>query len=29
LKGAKGLVTPAGARDLPVHRGAFDLRRAA
>ena len=29
LKGAKGLVTPAGARDLPVHRGTWELRRAA
>ena len=29
LKGAKGFVTAAGARDLPVHRGVFELRRAA
>jgi hypothetical protein len=29
LKGARGVVTPAGARDLPVHRGVFELRRAA
>jgi predicted N-acetyltransferase YhbS len=29
LKGAKGLVTPAGARDLPLHRGTWELRRAA
>jgi predicted N-acetyltransferase YhbS len=29
LKGARGLVTPAGARDLPVHSGVFELRRAA
>jgi predicted N-acetyltransferase YhbS len=29
LKGAKGLVTPAGARDFPLHRGTWELRRAA
>jgi predicted N-acetyltransferase YhbS len=29
LKRAKGFVTAAGARDLPVHRGVFELRRAA
>ncbi len=29
LKGAKGLVTPAGARNLPEYRGGFELRRAA
>jgi predicted N-acetyltransferase YhbS len=29
LKGAKGLVTAAGARNLPAHRGTFELRRAA
>jgi predicted N-acetyltransferase YhbS len=29
LRGAKGLVTPAGAPDLPAHRGVWELRRAA
>jgi predicted N-acetyltransferase YhbS len=29
LRGAKGLVTPVGAPDLPAHRGIFELRRAA
>lgn len=29
LRGAKGLVTAAGAPDHPAHRGAWDLRRAA
>jgi predicted N-acetyltransferase YhbS len=29
LKGASGLVTPAGPRELCAHRGAFELRRAA
>ncbi|MGH6835701.1 MAG: GNAT family N-acetyltransferase [Methylocella sp.] len=29
LKSAKGPVTPAGARDLPAHRGAIEFRRAA
>jgi len=29
LNGAKGLVTPAGARDFLAHRGTFELRRAA
>ncbi|HUB62882.1 MAG TPA: N-acetyltransferase [Methylocella sp.] len=29
LRGAKGLVTPAGALEFPVHRGPFELRRAA
>jgi predicted N-acetyltransferase YhbS len=29
LKGAKGLVTAAGARDLPAYRGAIEFRRAA
>ena len=29
LNGAKGLVTPAGARDLPAYRGAIEVRRAA
>jgi len=29
LKGAKGRVTAAGARDLPAHRGAIECRRAA
>jgi predicted N-acetyltransferase YhbS len=29
LNGAKGLVTPAGVRDLPSHHGAFEIRRAA
>jgi predicted N-acetyltransferase YhbS len=29
LNGAKGLVTPAGVRDLPAHHGAFEIRRAA
>jgi len=29
LKGAKGFVTAAGARDLPAYRGAIEFRRAA
>jgi predicted N-acetyltransferase YhbS len=29
LKGAKGVVTAAGARDLPAYHGAIEFRRAA